>query len=129
MSEKLTARERAAVYALAQGADNAAAAAAAGVTERTIRRYLEKPRVVAALRAAEQEKLGGLARQLTGASEKALAVLVEVLEDPAGVYSASARIRAAALVLQHRAAFYELVDLSDRLAALEDRLDKAGHVT
>lgn len=125
-ADPLSAEQRRAVMVLAQGGTIADAARAADRTERTIYRYLQEPHVTAALRAAEQEKIGELSRKLTGASDKALDVLIDVLDDPAGTYKAGAKLRAAALVLQHRAAFYELSELADRLAALEKRLEARG---
>jgi len=109
---------RRAITALAGGATMPDAARRAGVGERTLYRWrAERPEFIAALRAADADQLQAAGRKLTSATDQALDVLIGVLNDPkAHVY---ARLRAADLVLQHRAKFAELGQLSERLAALE----------
>jgi hypothetical protein len=124
-TSKLTPRKRRAIEALAVGESYEAAATVAGVTVRTIYRWRHDPDFIAGLQAADADHLAGLARSVNGAAHDALDVLTNVMQDasqPAGV-----RVRAASEVLKHRAAFYELLTVGDRLTALEQAL--AGNKT
>lgn len=114
---ELTGKQRMAVEALARGASIKAAATAAGVHDRTIYKWRQKPEFIAALRAVDAENLKELARQLTAASLDAIGVLASVMNNKAT--DPSTRVRAASEILRHRAAFYELANLTERVDALE----------
>lgn len=109
--------QRRAVDALARGASIKAAAAAAGVAERTVYKWRQTPEFVAALQAVDAANLKEMSRQLTAASLDAISVLADVVRNEK--ISASVRIRAAAEILRYRADFYKLTDLAERVEKLE----------
>jgi len=119
MSQVLTPRQRACIGALAGGATINEAATVAGVTRRTVLRWRSLPLFTAELQAADVEAMSELARYLNAGAREAADVLRTVMNDvkvPAGV-----RVRAAAEYLAHRERFYELLTLTERLAAVEAR--------
>ena len=113
----LTPRQGQAVEAMLREPTVARAAAAAGVNERTLRRWLAEPGFRAALLAARREAFG----QAIGLTQRyapvAVATLVKVMND-AGA-AASARVTAAGVLLRLGREGIELDDLADRVAALE----------
>lgn len=115
--DQLTPRQLRAVEALLAFGEVTRAADAVGVNRATIRRWRQTPAFDAALRAAEAEALDGVGRRLTRLSAAALDVIDQVLAD-AGA-PAALRIRAADLVLARLLQVRELVEIEDRLAALE----------
>lgn len=122
MSENVTLRpkQRKAIAALAGGADYRRAAAEAGVSVRTLKRWRADPLFMAELRDTDSEQLASTARLLNAASRNAVAVLITVLNDekaPIGL-----RMRAASDLLKHRASFFELLTLEQRVTALEAQL-------
>lgn len=122
MSENVTLRpkQRKAIAALAGGADYTRAAAEAGVSVRTLKRWRADPLFMAELRDTDSEQLASTARLLNAASRNAVAVLITVLNDekaPIGL-----RMRAASDLLKHRASFFELLTLEQRVTALEAQL-------
>jgi len=124
VSVKMSSRKSAAINALAGGESFAVAAAAAGVTERTLRRWRGEPAFLDALRAADSDQLTETARQLNAAGQRAVAVLVGILDSPST--AAGLRLRAASEILRHRGAFFELTNLAERLDALEAHLGVKG---
>ena len=123
MGEKVTEislrpRQTAAIAALLNTGKVTDAAAAGGVTTKTIYAWLREPDFSAALRAAEADALRGLSRRLAGLGEAAADALRDALdeEQPIGI-----RLRAADLVTQRGPALAELTDLITRLEALEAR--------
>lgn len=124
MGEKVTEislrpRQTAAIAALLNTGKVTDAAAAGGVTTKTIYAWLREPDFSAALRAAEADALRGLSRRLAGLGEAAADALRDALdeEQPIGI-----RLRAADLVTARGPALAELTDLVARLEALEARL-------
>lgn len=122
MSENVTLRpkQRKAIAALAGGADYTRAAAEAGVSVRTLKRWRADPLFMAELRDTDSEQLASTARLLNAASRNAVAVLITVLNDekaPIGL-----RMRAASDLLKHRASFFELLTLEQRVTALEAQI-------
>ncbi len=118
---KLNTKHKACIRLLADGSTVAEAALALGVGERTVYNWRAKPEFLAALRSADAEALQEISRKLTVATDSALDVLLTVMNDsenPPGV-----RVRAADSILKHRAAFYELVSLGERLTEVENRLE------
>ncbi len=123
MAEKMTLSpgQRQAINALAAGQDYPKAAKSAGCSIRTLQRWRKMPAFVAALREADAEHLSGLARALNAAGVEALEVMITIMRDktaPPGV-----RLRAADNILAHRREFYEQLNLSERLAALEEKVN------
>jgi hypothetical protein len=93
------------------------AAEAAGIGERTLRRWLTEPGFRAAVNAARRESFG----QAIGLTQKyapvAVATLVKVMQDAAG--GPSAKVSAAGMMLKFGREGIELDDLAARVEALE----------
>ena len=107
-----------AVAALLQSRTIGDAAAAAGVGERTLFRWLaEDATFTAQLRTAEGAAIDHAARRLVGLQDAAINVLSEVLADdaaPSGV-----RVRAASLIVELAIRLRELRGLEERITTLE----------
>ena len=118
MNEDLTlnAKQRAAIVALLTTGDVTKAATAAGVSRESLYRWLRDPRFKAELRQAEGDAMRGLARRLAGLGDLAADVLRDAMDpkSPIGI-----RLRATDLYLSRGPALLELVNVQDRLDALE----------
>ena len=116
-ADGLTAPQTKAIEALMQEPTVTRAAAAAGVNERSVRRWLEEPSFKRALLAARRE---GFA-QAIGLTQKyapvAVATLVKVMNDASS--SASAKVTAAGVLLKFGREGIELDDLAERVEMLE----------
>jgi hypothetical protein len=116
----LSARQGTAVDALLQGHPITHAALSAGVNERTLRRWMRRPRFQAAVMAGRREAFG----QAIGLTQRyapvAVATLVKVMND-AGA-SANAKVAAAAVLLKFGREGIELDDLAARVEVLEQAL-------
>ena len=123
VADGLTTPQARAVEALLREPTLARAAAAAGVNERTLRRWLSEPAFRSAVLAARRDAFG----QAIGLTQRyapvAVATLVKVMNDAAA--TASAKVAAAAVLLKFGREGMELDDLAERLDALE-RAAKAG---
>jgi hypothetical protein len=109
-------RQMAAIAVLLTSGKIAEAAAAGGVTSKTIYAWLRQEAFSAALRAAEADAMRALARRLAGLGELAADAIADALDpkQPIGI-----RLRAADLVCSRGPAIIDLVDVQTRLAALE----------
>lgn len=116
----LTARQRKVIEALLSGADKDEAARKAGVTRRTVDRYLQEPAVHAALGEATGAALGDVARRMIGAMATALDTMLALTEDKDA--PATVRLRAAIAIVEHGPRLFEAHDLVKRIEALEARL-------
>lgn len=114
---KLSAKQHRALSALLTSKSVAEAAAATGLGERTIYRWLTDPAFRQALSAAEGELIDAATRRLLTLQGTALDTLEAVLGDEDA--SAGVRIRAAQMVLDHLLKLRELRDIEQRLQALE----------
>lgn len=112
----MNSKQALAIGALLQGASRGKAAEAAGVSERTLRRWSGDPEFIAALRAAEASAFDDLAHRLTAGASGALAVLAELAR--AEDVAASIRLRAAVEWI----GFYLKVREAAVLAEIEARL-------
>jgi hypothetical protein len=115
--DQLTPKQLRAVEALIAYGEVSLAAEAVGVNRATIRRWRERPAFVAALRAAEAEAIGDLSRRLARLSATAIDVVADLLDDD--TLSPAIRLRAADLALARMLQLRDLVDVEERLAALE----------
>lgn len=118
-SDRLTARQRAAVQALATSRTIGEACEACGVPERTIQRWRKQPAFMAALREAEGELWRAGLRYLLTDQRENLESLVHIRQ---GGTSPAVRLRAAVALeaaLQKRWSGLTLEDLEQRIAALE----------
>ena len=117
---KLSAKQETALSALLAGKSFQQAALAAGVHERTLYRWRELPEFSSELERRGRRAMQDAARQLTGSLESAVSFLRGVMSDesaPAGV-----RVRAALGLIDRQIRLVELVELEERIAALESRL-------
>lgn len=113
--EKLTRRMEAAIAALLTQPTLATAAAACGVGEATLFRWLQRPEFRSAYQAARREALAGAIGVLPAAAGDAVATLLRNLTcGQPGV-----EVRAASVILETAGKWHELVDLEQRLAMLE----------
>lgn len=113
---ELTSKQRQSIEALVTERTIGEAAKAAGVGERTLHRWLaEDITFQSALRDLERRTLEGFTRRLVKLSEKAALALEDALDDP----SIHVRLKAADTLLGRLIALRELVDIEERLAALE----------
>jgi len=121
----LTPAQRRAIAALLLARDVAEAAKSAKVGERTLHRWLaDDAAFVAALEDAQRQALDATLRRLTSLAVAATSVIAKVLADE-GV-SAATRLRAADMVLARLLQWREVMQLEERLAALEAALSAGG---
>ncbi|HEV2125560.1 MAG TPA: hypothetical protein VGW38_22640 [Chloroflexota bacterium] len=100
------------------------AAEAAGVTERTIHRYMQEPAFQAALREAEGRAIDDAVRQLVGLASDAIETLRMILANPK--VSPSVRLRAAAGVLDFMMRMREVRNVEQRLSRLEEQIGQGN---
>lgn len=120
MSEKtdnLTAKQRRALDALLSGLTKAQAAAAAGVTVRTLARWRADDAFDDALRDATHAATRDAAVRLAGMMDKSLTVIGGMLDDDDT--TASVRLRAALATIDAHLRLLEVTDVLERLEALE----------
>lgn len=121
--KRLSGKQAKALDALLDGANVQTAATLAGVNRKTLSRWLSYD--LDFWKAYQQHSQGALqlaARRLTNKLDGAVELLGDVMEDedaPAGV-----RLRAAQLVVDGALRLLESADFAERLAALEDRLER-----
>ena len=113
----LTPLQDKAVEAILQQPTLARAAAAVGVNERTLRRWMEEPVFRDAVQAARRAAFGQAMGLVQWYSCVAVAALVKVVNDPAA--PANCRVTAAAVLLRVGREGIELDDLARRVEALE----------
>ena len=123
-SERLTAKKRRFVAALLATPTVRAAAEQAGVSEPTAWRYLADPTVKGELAQRQDGILGHVARRLASEMGEALDVLHGIMTDPEA--NDAPRVSAARAVLESGLRLAELVTLAERVARLEERIDKNG---
>lgn len=114
---KLSAKQHRALSALLTSKSVAEAAAATGLGERTIYRWLTDPVFRQALSAAEGDLIDAATRRLLTLQGSALDTFEAVLGD--ATVSAGVRLRAAQAVLDYLLKLRELRDIEQRLQALE----------
>ena len=119
----LTPRQERAIGCLLSEATIAAAATKAKVSEPTLRRWLKLEAFGRAYQQARQESYRESLRLLRRAANAAIAVLVKVMQDTNA--PKTARIRAAAVILEHDRRGVVEEDLLVRVQALEEQLHAA----
>ena len=115
--EKLSRKEEQAIVALLQQPTLQAAAASVGVSDVTLWRWLQQPDFQARYRAARRQLVEGALANLQQATSEAATTLRRNLT--CGV--PSVEIRAAVAVLDQAVKAVELLDLEERVQALEQR--------
>ncbi len=118
----LNANQRRAVEVLAGGGDKAAAAEAAGVTVRTIDRYMNDPNVRAALDKATGTAVSDVARRMVGAMDTAVTTMVNLVEGKET--SPTVKLRAAIAIIEHGPKLFEAHDLVKRIEMLEAKISE-----
>lgn len=114
--KNLTPGQLKAIDALLTTGSPSEAATAAGVNRRTLYRWQKEPAFVAALREAEQDAVTGLSRALSGLGDSAAQALRDALSSHQKI---TVRLRASEIVIGNLLRIRELVDLEERIAALE----------
>jgi hypothetical protein len=117
-------RQARAIEALMSEPSIKAAAKKSGVGFATLRRWLQDPAFNAALRDARSQVFERTMVTLAAAAETAVEVLREVMTNQAAAESdsASVRVRAARVALGAMLRSHDLVEIEQRLKALEERL-------
>ena len=115
--EQVTPKQQQAIAALLQHSSIKKAAAACGVAEKTLRRWLRLPDFLAAWRAARQRTFEAAVAELERHALRAVRALARNLK----AEKPSDQNRAADLLLGHRKEYVELQDLLQRVQALEER--------
>lgn len=118
--EKLSRKAEAAIAALLVAPTIGAAAERAGVAERTLRTWLRMPAFASAFRRARAELVAAAVADLQRGAAAAVAALVAIVGD--AMQPPACRVAAARVILDAGFRGAELVDLSERIAALEARL-------
>lgn len=116
----LSPKQVAAIDALMTGCTMTAAAERAGVTRKTLQRWMQEDGFRAALVWAGADAMQGVSRRLVAASQAAMDALEDALLEDKPI---QARIRAADAILGRLLAVRELVDIEARLQALEGGRD------
>ena len=116
-----TAKQQAFVRAWVLRGDVAEAAAVAGISERTARRYSADPEVRRLVLAAQSEALRQASQAACQASRQALDVLVDLASAPE--VSPAVRVTAAKAILDTAAKLHEQAALAERLATLEQMVE------
>jgi len=113
-----TGKKQTALEALVSGKSREDAAILAGVSSRTIRRWVEgDEEFAAALRQASGEKLKDAGRRLSAKTEWAIGELVKLIED--AETSDVVRLRAIGLILDHAPKYVDMSDMIERIERLE----------
>jgi phage terminase small subunit len=119
----LTARQRRLIGALMTSANVAAAAATAGIPERSAYRWMKQREFRAELDAATKDAIAQTVRRLASLSVAATGTLAGAMSDA----PTSDRIRAAGIVLARLPQLAQLFALEDRLAAVEEVIARGDY--
>jgi transposase-like protein len=117
LKPKITAKQEAAIVALLSSKNVEEAARVAGVTPRTLYRWMNEPDFDAASRAARRQAYGQSISRLQQGATAAATTLLKVMIDPAT--PPSTKVRASEAVLSHAAKAIEIEDIDARLRELE----------
>lgn len=119
----LTPRQNRAITALLTNSRIGDAAKSAGISERTISRWLSDAQFTSALQRAQCDTIAGTVRRLASLTDKAVSSIAKYL-DHEQPYVA---MRAADLLLRHWHELHELHELEQRITALESEVN--NHAT
>lgn len=120
MAGKMTTKQRRAMAALLDGATNKQAAAAAGVSLRTIQRYRADDGFADELRRRSLDMVGDAAMRLRGTVAHAIDRLRAILDNDAA--RPTDHLRAAQLVIDAATRLTETEEILERVEALERRM-------
>jgi hypothetical protein len=113
----LTPKQQRAIEALLAGLTKSQAATAAGVTPRTLSRWLAEPTFKSHLTRATDQAIGDATRRLATALDQAVTVLSELMLNQDA--SPPDRLRAASLILRRSLDFTQQQDILERISSLE----------
>lgn len=116
--KKLSPAQRKAIECLLTTGNITAAALAADVNRNTLYRWMRDETFAAELQTAEAEAVQGLSRVLAGLGDSAAAALKDALDSGQKI---TVRLRAAEIVTDRLLKIRELVELEQRIAALEQQ--------
>jgi predicted nuclease with RNAse H fold len=116
---ELTPKQHQAIQALIAQSSIPSAATSAGVSVRSLYRWLDEPAFRLALNTALDMSIDAAARGMVRLTEKAIQVVETALDDTE--LHPATRLRAADLVLSNMLKLAELRTLAQRVAALEDK--------
>ena len=121
---RLSPKETRFIEALAAGETSCRASKVAGVTDRTGRRWRQRPEIQSAVRARLNDSLGAARAILACGAARACSALVTMADgsEPAE----SARVSACRAVTEGAVKLCEVAELEARLAALEAQLTNDG---
>jgi len=117
----LTTKKRVFIAALSTCTTVRAAAKKAGIGERTAWRWLDDPDIKAAVNERQTEVLAQVTRVTVASMTEALDVLRGIMLDVNN--PPTPRVTAARAILETGLRFKELVELAERIARLEARID------
>ena len=120
-NKPLTQKQAKALAALLTHQTIADAANEAGVTDRTLYRYLNDPNFAAQLREQQAVMIADNVRRLTGMSGDALTALKDLMDSSD---SDSVKVRAAKEILSGFLKYREILNLESRILELERRMDE-----
>ena len=115
--KELTPKQQQALRLLVSQPSITTAADGAGVSERTVYRWLDDPEFKQALNVALDQSIDAAARGLLGLTQKAIQTIECVIDDPD--LHPSIRLKAAELDISNTLKLVELRNLAQRIAALE----------
>lgn len=121
-NNRLTPRQYKAIAALITSKSIQEAASIVGVSERTLRRWLELSEFQLALHEGESELIDLATRRLTKLSDQAISYL-ETFFTQGGRISAFTRLKAVSTILTMLIRLHELRNLEFRLTELEKKID------
>lgn len=124
---ELSPRQAKALEVLVSGGSTSEAATAAGVSVRTIQRWLHREDFKQALRQAQAEVMEALTRRLRALGTRAVETLGQVMGDK--LAPPSSRVSGAKCVLESIFRLTELEkmrELEERISAIEQRLNVGG---
>ena len=116
---ELSPKQHTAINALLAQSGIDSAAKQAGVTQRTLYRWLDEPAFRLVLNSATDKALDAASRGLVRLTEKAIRTVEAVLDD--SELHPATRLRAADLVLANVLKLFELRMLAQRVAQLEEK--------
>lgn len=120
----MTPKQQKALVALLTQPTKEKAAAAAGITSKTLRSYLYDPEFLAEYRKAFSDLVEDATRKVQQTLDPAVAVLREVMEDESE--NGQVRVSAARSVLEYGLKMTEQTDILNRLQDLEAAMQEGG---
>lgn len=119
MSQEISTKQHNAIVALLEKPTVEQAAESAGISSKTIYRWMEEPGFRSALSSAEEGVLDESTRRLMQLSSQAIDALENVMHNPSQEGASNKRLAALAM-LDQLCKFRELRNLEERLSTLEE---------